>query len=354
MTNESSMPQLDVICSSLSDMVTAQAAQNLLDNRDGWPESGSIVVAPNWAWLAPKIDVGRKGRTASGDTVAMPIRLSWEDGNVILVADGATPSRGVRIVGLGHDTTVETGVLTIEDTLENYAFGLTSSSVGTNEDTLSDDVLNNEDTPAKSAANRGSVLPPTLVIFTSKRTLEASLRGLVNKGDRSHWNLINALEPFALRKLTQMNGIVAAELGEHREHATPTVLDEIAIDDLLAELLYGDGKTSVIIRMLERSTDPLRFQKVDPMHYFAVFIRARAEEFIRARIGDPKIGPKIRRVAAKIGATSIEEVVEKYRELYPSDALAWKRAYMALTAGAEVTAYQKILRDNTVALTEAE
>jgi hypothetical protein len=105
--------------------------------------------------------------------------------------------------------------------------------------------------------------------------------------------------------------------------------------------------------MLERGADPLTFRRVDPMHYFAVNIRARAEEAIRRRIGDPKIGPKIRRVQAKVQAETVDELIEAYRLIHPRDALARKRAIAALTAGPEITAHQKMFHDNVTAAAEA-
>jgi hypothetical protein len=357
MTNESSMPPLAVICDCLGDVITARNAETLLNRVNELPPAGTIVVAPNWTNAPPKIDVGRKGKTRSGDTVAMPVRLDWAGGNVLVTERGANPSRVVRIIGLGHDTLIDVDVKRVTEALAGSPETLTRTGVSHMEDTEKLDVLNNEDTIAKSAPIGASTVAPTLVNFASKAHLERRLRALINRGEESRWRLINSLEPFALLKLKQANAYVAAELGEFREHASATVLDDIDIEDLLTKLLYGDAKasssntarTSVIIRMVERSTDPMTFRRVDPMHYIAVFIRARAEEAVRTRIGDPKIGTKIRRVAKKTGATSIEELIDNYRELYPNDSLAHRRAYMALTAGVALTANQKMLSDNLAA-----
>lgn len=323
MTIESSMPQLSVICSSLGDMVTAKSAADMLASIDEAPESGDLTIGPSWVWLEPKIDVGRKGKTSSGEITKMPVRLHWLGGNVKVTERGTNPELQVRVVGLGHDTQISSRVLTIEDTIG----GIYASSV--------------------------MDIAPELVHFSAKGQLERNLRALINKGNHSRWELVNGLEPFALRKLKQANGRVAAELGEYKIHAAPKVLDELAIDDLLADLLCGDGTSSVIIRMLERGADPLTFRRVDPMHYFAVNIRARAEEAIRRRIGDPKIGPKIRRVQAKVQAETVDELIEAYRLIHPRDALARKRAIAALTAGPEITAHQKMFHDNVTAAAEA-
>lgn len=360
MTNESSMPPLPVICASIGDKVTAGHAQALLESIDSLPNVGTVIVAPNWTDAPPAIDVGRKGKTASGDTVLMPVRLDWQGGNVLVTDRASSPTRVVRIIGLGHDTTIETPVLEIREALSSDAESLTSSSVSDMEDTDGADVLHMEDRYPKSAPIGASTVPPTLVNFASKAHLRRILHGLVNKGNESSWGLVHSLEPFTLLKLNQANAYVAAELGEFREHASATVLDDIDVEDLLTKLLYGDraaatkdaAKTSVIIRMVERSTDPLTFRRVDPMHYIAVFIRARAEEAVRTRIGDPKIGPKIRRIATKTGAKSIEEVIKNYREKYPNDSLAHRRAYMALTAGVATNANKKLLSDNLAAESE--
>lgn len=322
MTTESSMPQLSIICSLLGDVITSQSAARLIPTIDTLPTSGDLITAPSWAWTPPRIDVGRKGKTASGELTKMPVRLDWTGGNVFVTARDENPDAPFRFIGLGHDARISSRVLQTEDTILARYAGATFGSA------------------------------PELVHFTSHRQLERNLRGLVKKGSHSRWELVSGLEPFTLRKLTQANGRVAAELGEYRAHAAPKVLDEIAIDGLLADLLYGDGQSSVIIRMLERGTNPLTFMRVDPMHYFAVNIRARAEEAIRRRIGDPKIGPKVRRVQAKVQAETVEELIEAYRLIHPKDALARKRAIAALTAGAEITAHQKMFHDNVTAVTE--
>lgn len=323
MTTESSMPQLSVICSLLGDVVAAHAAALLLASIAALPTTGDLNVAPSWVWIPPKIDVGRKGKTASGETAKMPVRLDWAGGSVSVTARGENPVVPFRLIGLGHDARLSSSVLLMEDTISALY------------------------------ADVGFGSSPELVHFTSHRQLDRLLRALVKKGSHSRWELVSGLEPFALRKLTQANGRVAAEIGENRAYASPKVLDDIAIDDLLSDLLYGDGRSSVIIRMLERSTDPLTFQRVDPMHYFAVNIRARAEEAIRRRIGDPKIGPKIRRVQARVQAETVEELIEAYRLIHPKDALARKRAIAALTAGSEITAHQKMFHDNVTPAAEA-
>jgi hypothetical protein len=187
--------------------------------------------------------------------------------------------------------------------------------------------------------------PPVVTTFATKRQAQRFLNGYIKQGEGARWELLTGLEIFTKNKLNRANTIVAAELAAHTSHSLPSVLDEIAIEDLLAKMLYGENGSSVITRMVDRAIDPKQFRKVDPMHYFATGVRARAEEAIRQRIGDPKIGPKIRRIVAIHKPESMTELLATYRRIYPRDSLAVKRAIAALTAGPEISAHQKMFHD---------
>ena len=245
----------------------------------------------------------------------MPSRLVWKTGPVVVLTPGVPVELEWHLTCLGHDSR---GTLT---------------------------VLYMEDTGVQTGYKGPLSMSPVVREFSSLRHAQRLLRGIVNQGRDGRWNLVSSLELFTNNKLNRANATGAAELGEFADHAIATVLDDIAIEQLLAEMLYGDGSSSVITRMVDRSLLPETFRSVDPMHYFAVGLRARAEEAIRRRIGDPKIGPKIRRVAMRSNASTLDELLAAYKLAHPNDSLAKKRAIAALTAGPEIAAHQRFFHE---------
>ena len=69
---------------------------------------------------------------------------------------------------------------------------------------------------------------------------------------------------------------------------------------------------------------------MDPLRYIAVTLRRDAEQEIRRRIGDPRIGPKIRALHRQHPGISLPDLVDRYRELHPQDRLSVRRAAAAL------------------------
>jgi hypothetical protein len=313
MTVERALPRLAAMCDAIGETIAGRAA-NALDAKT-FPEQGAIATMPSWAWLVPIIDVGKKGKNADGERIAMPSRLVWENGPVVVLTPGVPVELKWHLTCLGHDSRGSVVVLYMED-------------IG-----------------VQLTADTDIVLPPEWGEFVSLRGAERLARGIVTQGQTGRWGLVTSLEHFTNNKLNHANSTVAAELGEFANHAIAAVLDDIAIDELLSEMLYGQGGSSVITRMVDRSLLPETFQHVDPMHYFAVGLRARAEEAIRRRIGDPKIGPKIRRVLIRSEATTLDELLTAYNKAHPRDSLAKKRAIAALTAGPEIAAHQRFFHE---------
>ena len=319
------------MCMSIADILAANAASNLIDDGAN-TVAGTVITMPSWIWIVPVIDVGRKGVAANGDLNEMPTRIVWSTGPVLVREPNTEVTLQWHITGMGHDVRGELTVPSTSDMAQPFDLGI------------------------------ASILPPVVRAFSTNSHLARILRAMVKAGNESRWSLVSSLETFALQKLVHANSTVAAELGEHNERAISTVIDEIAIDDLLSEMLYGkpssrasstEVASSVITRMVDRSLLSGTFQRVDPMRYFTVNIRARAEEAIRRRIGDPKIGPKVRRVFAKTGAQSVDELIVAYNHLYPNDSLARKRAIAALSAGPEITVHQREFHEATTSWKEA-
>lgn len=300
-------PLLLALCDNLDLILRGHSAGERL-SASGRSGQGALVVLPSWVWLTPLINVGRKGRDGRGKPTTLPTRLVWNSGSVVIVEANKSIELDWRLVGLGHDRR-GTSTLTVTGTTG---------------------VLDYPRPPGISIVNAA--------IVHDSKSLRSKLDSIIRAGTAARWDIIVSLESLVRSSLLRANRTVAAEIGSYRAVHLLGVLDELSLDDLATRMLFGDGGSSTISRMIDRSLRPTQFAGVDPLRYFAVAIRARAEELVRARIGDPKVGPKVRRIHAISGATTIDELVDVYRQRYPRDALAAKRAVAALTAGPEISA----------------
>lgn len=82
--------------------------------------------------------------------------------------------------------------------------------------------------------------------------------------------------------------------------------------------------------MLERCLLPTTFARVDPQRYVMSTLRLAAETAIRWSVGDPHIGRKVREFAQQHSPQELEELVQGYREAFPSDHLSSRRAATAM------------------------
>ena len=317
MKSASTIPLLASLCANLESILVGASAADLLGRAT--LSADPLVILPAWAWLTPLINVGRKGLGADNRPAALPIRVHWPRGSVFSVGHRGTPVLPWRLIGLGHDQHGKSR-LSVRDGVA---------------------VLTRPHPPGISVV--------AMVTYITPAQQRAYLEGLVEAGSEARWAILSDLEPMVHSSLARANRSVAYEIGAYRGTHITSVLDDLSLDDLASSLLYGTGDTSVVSRMIDRALRPERFAKVDPLRYFVVSIHARAEEAVRTRIGDPKVGPKVRRVFARIDAATIDELVRSdaatidelvsaYRNLYPRDALGSSRALAALTAGPEVTA----------------
>ena len=313
MNEERHLPRLALLCDNLGAVIAGRQAQEILDAETDGDIPGAIVVLPSWVWVLPQIDVGKKG-VVNGVKQPMPSRLGYTPG---------------PILQLSADTTVEWELA-----------GLGNASTGTA--TVPYTPLRKETTVTLAD---GITVTATVHSIISRSQRDRVLRGLVKAGETARWDLMTSFEWFTKQRLAAANNIVAAEIAQHKGIPLAGVVDDITLEDLGSTMLFGENGTSVIQRMIDTALQLHRFDRVDPMHFFTVGIRARAEEAVRRQIGDPKVGPKVRRIFAKTNASTIDELIDEYKKHYPKDSLAKKRALAALTAGPDIATTQRQFRD---------
>lgn len=178
-----------------------------------------------------------------------------------------------------------------------------------------------------------------------------SPRQVTSDGKVALFALVSALEKHVADCLEQANRYVARELegrvGDAAEgwadSSNHGAVDRVALDTIGTELMFGrdDEESSAVLRMARRAA--LTSINNQPLgNWWAVNLRARAEERIRKHIGDPHIGPKIRRFTSNYLATAenatVEDLLEQYRRANPRDQAGRNRLLAAISAGKTIDA----------------
>lgn len=320
---------LERICNLLQAIMHGRAAQRLLD-RGIEDVDGRLVILDSWDWRMPAMEIGRKGvDRETGRSLLMPVRLDW-GGNDALVQ--------VVPVGSGR-----------------AAFRWRAKSMGWS------DSGNVE--VSTSSVHRMSVTGATLSGGAGSRAIRRELETLSTAGSDALWQFILGLEQFVASTVWKAHSAVSHEISG-LTGKVQNVLHETGVEQVVNKMMFGtstdvidggdgdgdlksaDGSASVM-RMVELCLRPDCFTRVDPMKYMHRHLRRDAEDEVRKLIGDPRIGAKIRRIAAGMRGASLEQIVEQYRVEYPGDRLSLKRAEAALSVRSDPMAGTVLLDQDT-------
>lgn len=297
---------IDELCARLERVLLGRVADELLASE--LPERGALVVAPVWKWLAPRIDMGRKTRRADGDTMLMPVRMTWQPSPVVVVT--APTAVAWSMVGLGHSGAGEVKVVPVDGACPQ----------ATREKFPTDGELEVE--------------------LLTQRELRARLGHLVADGRQARWDAVMSLEHYVNRAVH--SAVVAVSYDVHGQSPGPElpwVLDETGKQAVADRMLLGSGESpGRVAALLDRCLKPSAFVKVDPLRYVVKDLHRSAESEVRKTIGDPHIGRKIRAVQRTMPSAPMQEVIAAYRAAHPNDHLSTARATKALTSGADVMA----------------
>ena len=184
-----------------------------------------------------------------------------------------------------------------------------------------------------------SGLPDRVTAHAASRTgMAHDLARIAAAGRAARWDLLQLLEPYVRAAVIRGHARVAAEVaGATSTSSRPAVLDDTDLEVVADALLLGEGAgPGPVARMLDRCLRPDTFRRVDPLRYIAVTLRRDAEQEIRRRIGDPRIGRKIRALHRQHPGISLPDLVAWYRSLYPQDRLSTQRAAAALQTSIRV------------------
>ncbi|MGC0252645.1 hypothetical protein [Pseudactinotalea sp. Z1748] len=262
----------------------------------------SLFVLPEWGWAISRIDVGRKDRIpGSTDRLLLPVRLTWRPGSVV-VANQVTKAH-FTAAGMGHNNT---GTIHLDPGAEEARGSLADGTLDP------DEVW-------------GSVA-------TGRRAVRGELDRLIEDGRGAYWEVLSLLEEKVERALHRATSTATQDMGPRAERAK--ALDDISLETLRSTMVYGDDaqdEPSPVQRLVEKCTSPTAFVRVDPERYVLTAVHRDARQEVRKAIGDPRIGSKIRAVAAELGPVGLDELIAAYRAKYPADRLSVNRALAALS-----------------------
>lgn len=317
-------PGLSAVCGWLEKIIHGRAAEAILEAAETIPENSGIAVLPVWAWRTPLIAVGRKGRAfGTGDQLLMPIRTVWDRDAVVLV-DAAAPSVDIsyRSKGMGHTSAGQTKLVV------RPGYGV---------------VVSPEEIP--------SLADPVFVGSGSRRRIIAALEGIAEAGRTARWSLLMDIEPRLRKQIDKTHAWVCHEISLTTGN-DQALLDQVGREEMLNSMLLGDPsdkRRCSVDRLIDLCLGPDTFLKVDPLKYMATHLKRDAEQELRNRIGDPHIGPKVRKVARLHPRASIDQLIEEYRKIYPKDRLARDRTEAALSVSPDAMARTTQLFPDTMA-----
>lgn len=313
---------LERLCARLWDM-------SLSDADVVTEEASAVVVLPMWVYLTPKVNVGSKSRSG-----LIPSRIVWDgenDRHLTQLVAGQSVDIAWEAPGLGYDPApsgsvhVEVGEI---PSIEYDTWGV----------------------PSRIRAVVSS--PSELRMWEDEVHAQAK---------ESEWAVYAMLEHPARLAAEHACYAISYEIagyqyGDETSSAVPLertvrpVLDPISLEGVSTELLVGtesrNPMSSPVMRIVERCMRPTSFVHVEPLRFIQTALQRDAAAIIRRRIEDPHIGPKVRRVMREHQPATVEELVEIYSGIYPSDRLSNGRAEKAITVGHDVMTFH-LVADNT-------
>ncbi len=280
-------------------IVVGRLAARLVEEGD-LPVSGGLFVPESFGWMCSKINVGRKDNGRNGERLSMPVRLEWSEPLAVLTENTELVW---STLSMGHD---ESGVCKVvlddvgfEDQVEKDEFGV----------------------PVFAS-----------VVTEPERVLRQRLTVIAEEGEMARWELRSLMAPRVRLMLRRAHFGVSHEVCAFQGMPDRLLLDEVALESVITDFLYGvEGRIGKLDAIVEKILTPESMRRVDPLRYVNRAVRRDAAEAIRQRVGDPRIGRRIRDVARDLDLRDVESVVAAVRDLYPKDKVSTDRVAAALS-----------------------
>lgn len=284
------------LCTLLDQMIWARCATEQARPR----HRVRLHALPPTMWIRPARGVGGHKAARTG---TLPATINWRNGT-LHAADPAT----------GHPVSAGWSV----DAAGTHLAGAIDLAEG-----LTD---LGRPTGTMWPAHRA----PVLSAYQATRLLDE----FIERGELARWTMLAHLERFAQECVHQVAASICREITGIEEHETAVrLLDDQQLDLVVTHVVYGSsGPDSRILRSLDRCLDPATTWNVDPIRYLTTQIRRDLADQVRVAVGDPQVGPRVRRVARSLGiGAGLEQIISRYNDLHPSDRVSTTRAIRALT-----------------------
>ena len=287
------------LCTLLDRMSWAHAAA--AQDRPSRPVR--VHALPPTMWIRPARGTG--GAKAAADGV-LPAAITWHSGPIHLTGAEESPSTGWEVDAAGTTRS-----------------GSTTLAPGDRRD----------------GRPEGRMWPVHYAPAVSPRTAGRALDDLQEAGELARWQLLAHLEDFAHRQVPTVATSIFREIADVDEtELAPALLDAQQLEAVVTDVVYGtSGADSRILRSLDRCLDPATTRKVDPIRYLTTQVRRDLADQVRVAIGDPQVGPRIRRIARGLGTgASLEAIIDRYNQVHSSDRISTTRAIRALTVAPSI------------------
>lgn len=285
----------DTLCAELSSISWGRAARLLAGQA---APMSRVHVLPTFLWVRPA--GGRK----ESDGHLHPLAVRWDGGPVHVVRSDESVEVAWSAEGLGM---TRSGVCTLSAAPASGVF-----------------------------EDGGSHHADALVGIEAARLLD----GLVADEEPARWRALMILDDWVRYRSQAANQSISLEISDG--DSSRGVLDDEQLEEAITQVVFGsEGRHGRMRSALDRVTDPAASLSVDPVRYLSAEASRSISEAIRDQIGDPQIGPKIRRLARKMGiGIDLDDLVAEYQRLYPHDRLGRARAIQALTSAPRIEAHR--------------
>lgn len=238
---------------------------------------GTLVLLPAFTWLPPAITVGRKTRNPDGPDYTLPVRLTYDVGEAVILRPGETAEIRVRARGMGHDlagtvaVTSAAGLPADETTVSYSGSGL----------------------PAAVGAGTAVSLPRAVAQAREDASLarwEAAMVFLQPSVERETDRAISVL-----RSSSAGSGSVAGAVRD-------AVIDKIVFGIAPARGGEDDAPADPpLLRLVDRCCEPDAFLRADPARIVALTVRRDARDAAQSVTGDTRLGVRLRGLADQLG-----------------------------------------------------
>jgi len=284
------------LCTLLDQMIWARSASELARPR----HQVRLHALPPTMWIRPARGIGGHKTTRTG---SLPATIAWHHGAL----HAADPTRKT-----------------------SSSAGWSVDAAGTHLEGAIDLAEGHGELGRPSEAMWASHRAPVVSAYEATRMLDE----FVEDGELARWSMLAHLERFAHESVHRVAASICREVTGIEDHEVAVqLLDDQQLDQVVTHVVYGTaGPDSRILRALDRCLDPATTRNVDPIRYLTTQIRRDLADQIRVAIGDPQVGPRVRRVARALGTgAGLEAIISRYNDLHPSDRVSTTRAIRALT-----------------------